>query len=101
VTYQLIGYTAAQLYSGFGATLERTIRSFAPLTDADVINVQPQRIDVVKVPTAMTISEFARRFNSAVPPETLAILNGLPGPESQLSAGTLAKRVVGDPAGGT
>jgi predicted Zn-dependent protease len=101
VTYQLIGYTAAQLYSGFGATLERTIRSFAPVTDPDVINVQPQRIDVVKVPTAMTVSEFARRFNSAVPPETLAILNGLPGPESQLSAGTLAKRVVGDPAGGT
>ena len=52
------------------------------------------RIDVVRVPTAMTISEFARRFDSAIPPETLAIINGLPGPESGLGAGTLAKRVV-------
>jgi predicted Zn-dependent protease len=94
LTYQLIGYTPAPLYAGYGAALERTIRSFASVTDPQILNVQPQRVDVVRVPTAMTISEFARRFNSAVPPQTLAILNGLPGPESQVSAGTLAKRVV-------
>ncbi len=95
LTYQLIGYTAAPLYSQYGAALERAIRSFAPVTDPRILNVQPQRIDIVTVPAAMTVTEFARRFDSAVPPQTLAILNGLPGPESRLSAGTLAKRVVG------
>jgi predicted Zn-dependent protease len=97
LTYQLIGYTAATLYSGYGAALEGAIRSFAPVTDPRILNVQPQRIDVVKIPTAMTVSEFARRFGSGVPPQTLAILNGLPGADSMLSAGTLAKRVVGEP----
>jgi predicted Zn-dependent protease len=95
LTYQLIGYTAAPLYSGYGAALEQAIRSFAPVTDPRILNVQPQRIEVVRVPTTMTVGEFARRFDSAVPPETLAILNGLPGPESQLTAGALAKCVVG------
>jgi predicted Zn-dependent protease len=95
LTYQLIGYTAAPLYSEYAAALEAAIRSFGPVTDPRILNVQPQRIDLVRVPTAMTVSEFARRFGSAVPPETLAILNGVPGPESVLTAGTLAKRVVG------
>jgi predicted Zn-dependent protease len=95
LTYQLVGYTAAQLYSSYGVALERSIRSFTAVTDPEILNVQPQRMDVVRVPTAMTVSEFARQFNSAVPPQTLAILNGLPSPESRLSAGTLAKRVIG------
>jgi predicted Zn-dependent protease len=94
LTYQLIGYTAAPLYSRYGAAIERAIRSFGPVTDPQILNVQPKRIDVVRVPTAMTVSEFARQFGSAEPPQTLAILNGLPGPESRLTAGTLAKRVV-------
>jgi predicted Zn-dependent protease len=95
LTYQLIGYTPAQLYSRYGGALERAIRSFAPATDPRILNVQPQRIDIVKIPRTMTVTEFARQFNSAVAPQTLAILNGVPGPESRLSAGTLAKRVVG------
>lgn len=95
LTYQLVGYTAANLYSGYGAALERSIRSFAPVTDPRILDVQPQRIDVVSVPTTMTVSEFARRFDSAVSPQILAVINGVAGPESRLSAGTLAKRVTG------
>jgi predicted Zn-dependent protease len=95
LTYQLIGYTPAPRYRSYGSALEQAIRSFGPVSDPAVLNVQPQRIDVVTVPSAMTVSEFAKRFSSAVPPQTLAILNGLSGPDSRLTAGTLAKRVVG------
>jgi predicted Zn-dependent protease len=95
ITYQLIGYTAAPLYSTYGATLERAIRSFAPVTDPAILRVEPQRIDVVKIDASMTVAEFAERFQSAVPAQTLAIINQVPGPDSRLAAGTLVKRVVG------
>jgi predicted Zn-dependent protease len=94
LTYQLVGYSGASQYGSYGAMFEQTIRSFGPLSDPAILNVQPQRIDVVKIDTAMTVSEFARRFSSAVPAQTLAILNGLPNAESTLQAGTLVKRVV-------
>ena len=94
ITYQLLGYAPATDYGAFASMLEQTMRSFAPADDPAIVNVQPQRIDIVTIPSAMTVSEFARRFPSVVPAETLAILNGVPGPESELGAGTLVKRVV-------
>jgi predicted Zn-dependent protease len=95
LTYQLIGYTAASSYSNYGAAFESAIRSFDSVKDPAVLNVAPQRIDIVKVPTAMTVSEFAQKYSSAVPAQTLAILNGLASAESRFMAGALAKRVVG------
>jgi predicted Zn-dependent protease len=58
VTYQLIGYTAAQLYGTYAATIERAMRSFAPVDDPAILNVQPQRIDVVKIQESMSVGEF-------------------------------------------
>jgi predicted Zn-dependent protease len=95
LTYQLIGYTAASSYASYGAAIERAIRSFDSVSDPAILNVAPQRIDIVTVPRAMTVSEFARQFSSPVPPQTLAVLNGLPSADSRLTAGALAKRVVG------
>jgi predicted Zn-dependent protease len=94
LTYQVVGYTAASQYGSYGTALEQTIRSFAPVSDSKILNVQPQRIDVVTIDAAMNVSEFAHRFSSAVPAQTLAILNGVPTAESMLPAGSLVKRVV-------
>lgn len=95
VTYQIIGYTSAELYRNYGAALERAIRSFAAVSDPSILNVEPQRIDVVKLDTAMTVAEFAERYRSTVPARTLAIINHVAGPDSRLAAGTLVKRVLG------
>jgi predicted Zn-dependent protease len=95
VTYQLIGYTPAQLYGTYAATFERAMRSFAPVDDPAILNVQPQRIDVVKVQESMSVGEVGRRFKSPVSAQTLAILNGLGSAEDRLQSGALAKRVVG------
>ena len=95
LTYQLIGYTAAASYSSYGTAIESTIRSFDSVNDPAILNVEPQRIDIVKVPSAMTVSEFAQKYSPGVPPRTLAIINGLPSADSRFTAGALAKRVVG------
>ena len=94
-TYQVIGYTPASIYGNYGAGMEATIRSFAPVSDPSILNVQPLRMDIVQTPGAITVDEFARRFDSAVPPSTLALINQVPGPDSRLPAGLLVKRVVG------
>lgn len=93
VTFQLVGYTAASLYASYAASIEQAIRSLAPVTDPAILNVQPQRIDIVTVPRTMTLDEFARQNGSAVPAATLAILNGLAGSAARLDQGSLVKSV--------
>jgi predicted Zn-dependent protease len=67
--------------------------SFRSLTDANRLNVQPARVRIVKVPSAMTLAEFNRRYPSSIPIERLALLNGIAA-DGRLEAGSLAKRVV-------
>jgi predicted Zn-dependent protease len=94
-TYQVIGYTPASIYGNYGSGMEATIRSFAPVNDPEILNVQPLRMDIVQAPSAITVDEFARQFKSPVPATTLALINQVPGPDSRLPAGALVKRVVG------
>jgi predicted Zn-dependent protease len=94
-TYQVVAYTPLPLYPRYAETMQHVIASFAPVTDPAILNVQPKRIDVVRLAQAMTVDEFARQFQSAVPAAVLAILNQVPSAASTLPAGTLAKRVIG------
>jgi predicted Zn-dependent protease len=71
-----------------------TIDSFGPLTDRDALNAQPRRIDIVKLPRAMSVQEFARAYPSSVDVKTLALINQVPDPATQLPAGKRVKRVV-------
>jgi predicted Zn-dependent protease len=95
-TYQLLAYAAATAFDRHQRALTDTIQSFGPVTSGDILNIQPQRIDIARVPRALTLSAFNQQQPSAVPIETLALLNQVEGPSATLSAGALVKRVVGD-----
>jgi predicted Zn-dependent protease len=92
--YQLIGYAPAQAWAGNERAIGGSIGSFAPLHDPAVLAVQPSRIRMVRLPQAMTLAEFARRYPSAIPLAELAVLNRTEQPEAVLPAGLLLKRVV-------
>lgn len=92
--YQLLGYTTENRWNGYDAVLSGAIASFERVTDRRALDVQPKRVDVVTLPSAMTLEEFARRYPSTVDLETLAIINHLEGNE-RIPAGTEVKRVVG------
>jgi predicted Zn-dependent protease len=92
--YQLVGYSVAAAFAGYQNTFQQSLGSFAALTDATVLGIQPNRIRIVTVNQAMTLAEFNRRFPSAVPVAELAVLNALPTPESTIPAGTALKRIV-------
>ena len=92
--FQILGYGTQQAWSGYASAASSSIRSFSRLTDPAALAVQPMKVKIVTVPQSMTLEEFARRYPSAVPVETLAIINGVE-KGGRLSAGQKAKQVVG------
>jgi predicted Zn-dependent protease len=93
-TYQLLAYTPAQAFGAYEGLFRQVIGSFAPLTDQRALSVRPERIDVVRLPRAMTLTEFARAYPSSQPIETLVLINQVTGANATLPAGALVKRVV-------
>lgn len=95
-TYQMLGYSPAGVYAQYQSTFQQSLGSFARLTDAAVLAVQPNRLRIVRITEGMTLAEFHRRFPSAIPIEELAIINQVAAPETVLPAGSQVKRVVGE-----
>lgn len=92
--YQVLGYTMQDRWNGYDDELASALGSFTRVTDRRLLSVEPARIDVVTLPSNMTLQEFARRYPSSVDLETLAIINQAQ-PDTRFSAGTEVKRVVG------
>jgi len=65
------------------------------LNDASKINVQPARVELVKVPQQTTLEQFNSQYPSTISIEELAIINEVEGPSSGIQAGQTVKRVVG------
>ncbi|MGE5091821.1 MAG: M48 family metalloprotease [Bacillota bacterium] len=93
-TYQILGYTPAAGMSQYDAVFRRTMGSFGPLTDQSALNVQPAKVELVRVPSAMTVQEFNSRYPSSIPIAQVAIINEA-GADGRLTAGQMAKRVTG------
>jgi predicted Zn-dependent protease len=93
---QILALAPAARWPAHTATTERTLRSFAVLTEPAVLAVQPWRIAIVTTNAATTIEEMARRRPAPVPVATLALINQLE-PGARIAAGTRLKWVVGQP----
>jgi predicted Zn-dependent protease len=92
--YQVLGYTLANRWRGYSDTLAGSLGTFERVTDRRLLNVQPSRIDIVSLPSPMTLGEFARRFPSSVDLQTLAIINHADA-NTRFASGTELKRIVG------
>lgn len=94
--YRVLGYAARSGWSRYQSAVAATISSFRPLTDPAVLAVQPWRIDIVTLPSAMSLQTYSGRSPGPVAIEELARLNRVE-PGEVLSAGTRIKRIVGNP----
>ena len=92
--YQILGYTGESSWGTYDDAVAQTIGSFTRVTDQRALSVSPKRVDVVSLPDAMTLEEFARRYPSTVDLETLAIINQA-NADTRFPAGAEVKRVVG------
>ena len=96
-TYQILAYTPAQRLQAYDDLFLNVARSFATLTDASALNVRPNVVDIVRIPSAMTLTQFNQRYPSVIPIAELAIINQVE-PNTTLPAGTRVKRVIVQPA---
>ncbi len=95
-TFQLLGYTARDRWSSYSSVIEGSLRSFAPLSDPEILKIGPARLDIIELDRAMTVEEFNARYPSSIPLEQVALLNQVE-LGGQFSKGQLVKRVVGGP----
>lgn len=91
--FRLLGYGVAQTWRDRANLVDRTIGSFRPLTDPSVLAIQPLRVEIVRLPGPMTLSEFVVRWPSEGPKEQIALINQVE-LTALLPAGSLVKRVV-------
>ncbi len=92
--FRLLGYATASRWRSLQDVVLRSIRSFRPVSDPDILGVEPSRIDIVRLQSRMTLRQFIDRYPSTVSDEQIAVLNRRTLNES-IAGGTLLKRVVG------
>jgi predicted Zn-dependent protease len=94
-TFGLLGYTPQGKLQTYDGLFRETVRSFDQLRNSAALSVKPAVVQLVRVPSQMTLAQFNQQFPSTVPIEQLAIINELPGPETVVPRGRTLKRVVG------
>ena len=92
--FRLLGYTTENRWRSYGGTLRGAVGSFRRVTDRRVLGVEPARLDLVRLPSAMTLREFQGRYNVSVDLQTLALINQATA-DTRFDGGTTLKRVVG------
>jgi predicted Zn-dependent protease len=96
--FRLIGYSTEARWPAYQPIAERSLLSFARLTDPAALGVEPQRVTLVRTDGRTTITELARHRPSPLPAATLALINQVE-PDTPLEGGRLVKWVVAPAAG--
>jgi predicted Zn-dependent protease len=96
--YRILGYSSPADWSGRASAVRGTISSFAPVDDPQVLNVQPQRLEIVTLSQATSLNSFVQDNPQPVDVDVLARINRT-SPGAVLSAGTRIKTVVGERVG--
>ena len=92
--YQVLTMSPSGSFRRYEGLFRQVINSFAEVNDPSVLNVRPNRLDVVRLPRAMTLADFHRAYPSVVPLEQIALINGVENAATVLPSGMLVKRVV-------
>jgi len=94
LVFQLLAYTDGSDFKIYGNDMRQSLASFSKLTNRRFLDVQPARIEIVKVPRSMTFEEFNRRYPSNAEPLAVATMNGID-TDTMLKKGHLMKRIKG------
>ena len=92
--YELAGYAASTNWPAHASTIGQALASFRSLANPRYLDVAPHRIQIVRLPAAMSFDEFVQRYPSMVPADDIQLINQL-APGERLPAGRLMKRVTG------
>jgi predicted Zn-dependent protease len=93
-TWGILAFAAAARFNSYNPAFQRSTNSFARLTDAAALAVQPMHVRIQPAPRAMSLQQFNVQFPSSIPLAELAVINGLE-ESAPLRAGQSIKRVIG------
>jgi predicted Zn-dependent protease len=96
LTYRILTYASSSAFAQVQQIFTGIIGSFAPLTERSILDVQPRRIDIVRLSRSLSVAEFQQMYPSSIPLDLLTIINQVPSPSARLETGMLVKRVVGE-----
>jgi predicted Zn-dependent protease len=99
-TYGILGYTPSGKLNQYDQEFRQAIGSFSQLRNQAALNVQPARVQLVKLAREMTLEQFNAQYPSSIPLTELAIINELESTTSAIPQGRTVKRVVGGRASG-
>lgn len=92
--YRLLGYGPAQVFGQYAGAVESSFNSFSRVTDREVLGLQPNRLEIVKLSEPMSLTRFNQRYPSEVGVDKLALINQIDNPNVPLPAARMLKRVV-------
>jgi len=75
--FRLLGLAVETQWNAYESPIRAALASFDRLRDRRALEAQPKRLKVVQPTQAMSLAEFAERYDATVPVETLALINGL------------------------
>lgn len=93
--FQIVGVSSSVGWLSRRAAVQAALASFAPLTDPEVLAVEPWRLEILTLPASMTIRTFHAGFASPASVEETARINRLSLDET-VPTGTRLKRIVGE-----
>jgi predicted Zn-dependent protease len=92
--YNFLAYTAKDSFSQYEDRFLRSMRGFATVTDAQILNAQPARMEVVRAPRNASFETFVpSQLSSDMSSQDLAILNQVE-LNQQIASGSLLKLPV-------
>ncbi len=92
--YRLLGYGTPAGWQARGSGVVASLETFQRVTDRRILDLQPRRIEIVQLPSAMRFADFLTRYPSSEDAEVVALINGVD-TGARLESGRLMKRVVG------
>jgi predicted Zn-dependent protease len=92
--YQVLGYSTAQAWTTHAANVGSSMGTLQPVRDSRYTNVSPNRVRIIRLPSAMTGTQFMSRYPSTVDEEAVLLANQVTA-EQRLERGRLMKQVTG------
>jgi predicted Zn-dependent protease len=94
-TFGILGYSGGQQFNAYEGAIRQTIGSFGQLRNSAALDVKPNKVELVKLPRAMTLNEFNQQYPSTISITELAIINEMSHAADQIPQGRIVKRVTG------
>lgn len=93
LVYQIMGYSPESVWNARGGAIQSTLSSFRSINDPDILNRQPERLDIVALPRAMSAEQFLQNYPSRAEPSTVSLINHFFA-KTSFERGDRLKRVV-------